>query len=63
MADAAQTAVWPFPGVAAAQAARSQIDDCARAYGLVGSAPPAPTARDAWEPLLTRAAYTLSADG
>ena len=63
MADAAQTAVLTFPGVRAAQTARGQIEECARAYGLLGTAPPAPTARDAWEPLLTRAAHTLSPDG
>lgn len=63
MADAAQAELWSFPGVHAAQAARGQIEECARAYGLLGSAPPAPTARDAWEPLLTRAAHTLSSDG
>ncbi|KAL1522710.1 hypothetical protein AB1Y20_017685 [Prymnesium parvum] len=63
MADAAQAVLWPFPGVRAAQAAQGQIDECARAYGLLGGAPPPPTAREVWEPLFTRAAHTLSANG
>ena len=57
MADAAQATLWPFPGVAKAAPALLQIEACAKDYQLIGASPPAPTDRDAWEPLLRRAAY------
>jgi len=63
MADAAQPSLFSFPGVPRAAAALKLLDECARAYQLLGAAPPPPTAKRAWEPLLQRAAQTLSPDG
>jgi len=63
MADAAQATLWSFPGVAKAAPALLQIEACAKDYHLTGASPPSPTDRDAWEPLLRRAAHTLSAEG
>ena len=64
MADAAQAALWPFPGIPAAQTAVLQIEQCARDYRLLGGyACPAPTNREAWAPLLTRAAHCLASTG
>ena len=41
-----------------------EIAKCAKSYGLIDtSAPPSPTDRDAWQPLLSRAAHCLAADG
>ena len=63
MADAAKASLWLFPGVDDAAPALAQLDTCAKDYGLVGTlSPPAPTDRDAWAPLLERAAHVLSPD-
>ena len=64
MANAAQAALWPFPGLADAAPAVVQINQCASDYGLVGTnQPPSPTDTDRWEALFSRAAHCLSSDG
>ena len=41
-----------------------QMDQAAKDYGLVGTnQPPAPSDRDRWEPLLSRAAHCLASNG
>ena len=64
MAEAASAELWLFPGVAAAAPALAEIHRCAMDYRLLGTlSPPPPTAREAWEPLLSRAAHCLASDG
>ena len=64
MAHASQASLWPFPGLPAAAPGVVQINKCAQDYGLVGTnQPPAPSDREKWEPLLSRAAHCLASDG
>lgn len=62
MAGTGEAWMWGFPGVARAQPALLALTECAKAYGLLGAAPPPPTSK-LWEPLLQRAANTLAPDG
>ena len=50
--------------MSAAAPALKEISQCAKDYSLTDtSAPPSPTNREAWKPLLERAAHCLAADG
>ena len=64
MGEAASAKLWLFPGIATAAPALAQLDECARNYRFIGTlAPPPPTDREAWAPLLKRAAHCLAPDG
>jgi hypothetical protein len=64
MADGAQATLWRMPGVTDATVALDRVAESASKYPipLLGSRPPAPADRDAWEPLLKRATYELAHD-
>ncbi|KAH8062656.1 hypothetical protein JL722_3583 [Aureococcus anophagefferens] len=52
-------ALWPMPGVAGAGQIVPELETCGRDYGLLGRRreAPSPFDRDAWRPLLHRAAH------
>ena len=58
-------ALWPMPGVAGAGQIVPELETCGRDYGLLGRRreAPSPFDRDAWRPLLHRAAHLLGPDG
>lgn len=61
-AEGCRPTIWTFPGVVEARPAVAEVEACARDYGLLNR-PIAPTDREAWAPLLRRAAHTLGPDG
>ena len=61
-AGAARASMFLFPGVIAAAPALSELDRCMTDYGFYVS-PPQPSDRDAWEPVLMRAAHCLHSKG
>ena len=61
-AAAARASLFLFPGVIAAAPALSELDRCMNDYGFYVS-PPQPSDRDAWEPVLMRAAHCLHSKG
>ena len=61
-AAASRASLFLFPGVIAAAPALSELDRCMNDYGFYVS-PPQPSDRDAWEPVLMRAAHCLHSKG
>lgn len=62
-AEGCRASVWSFPGVAQARLAVAELEQSARDYGLLNCQHRAPTDREAWAPLLRRAAHCLGAYG
>ena len=62
MAEAAKASLFMFPGIIQAAPALAQLDKTMKDYRYYLS-PPHPADRDAWEPLLVRAAHCLHSSG